>query len=52
MLTIRSVMVVMMFAIPPVVIEVAVMCKIGPVFSMEPFVIMFIIDPVAIMSVP
>ena len=45
-------MIVMMFPIPPVVIKVAIMCKIGPVFSMESFVIMFIIDMVAIVSVP
>jgi hypothetical protein len=44
--------IVMVFAIPAVVIEVAVMRKISPVISVEPLVVVLVIHPVAIMSMP
>lgn len=46
------VMIMMMFAIPPVVIEVIMVAEIMPVFPVEAGVIMFIIDPVVIVSMP
>lgn len=45
-------MIMMMFAIPPVVIEVIMVAEVMPVFSVEPVMIMFIIDPVAIVPMP
>ena len=42
----------MMLAIPPVVIEVAIVCKIGFMFSVEPVVIVVIINLVTIVSMP
>lgn len=41
-----------MLTIPPVVIEVAIMREIGLVFSVEPVMIMLVINLVTVMSVP
>lgn len=46
------VVIMMMFAIPPVVIEVIMVAEIMPVFSVEAGVIMLIIDPVVVVSMP
>ena len=47
-----TIMITMVFAIPPVVIEVAILCKIGLMFSVEPVVIVVIVSLVVIVSMP
>lgn len=45
-------MITMVRAVPTIMIEMVVIAEVGLVFSVKPVVVVFVVDPVAIMSMP